>query len=305
MKRTILAAAFLSLTIAAPPTLLARQEVQNEGVQTRGAFFSTRPQGPGNAQNKAGGATKPKPGGTPGKTGKQSATKPKTGAVATKNTTAAAKDAGSVAPATNAIGLGYTLYMRDPNGDAVRVDPQREFSAGEGIRISLEANTDGYLYIFHTEDGREPQMLFPHNRLTNGENKISAHRLYQIPATVDDWFMFDERPAIERLFVVVTRAPLADVPTGAALLKHCEGRGEDCYWKPSASVWAQVEKGLNAPVVTTRTEEPAGKPQTTGEREALTRGIKLSKADPAPSILRINNSPAASLLVATIDLVHK
>ncbi|MGI8565583.1 MAG: hypothetical protein ACR2LZ_03775, partial [Pyrinomonadaceae bacterium] len=67
--------------------------------------------------------------------------------------------------AADSIGLGYTLYMRADNGDAVRVDPEKEFGAGDQIRVSLEANTDGYLYIFHTEDDRNPQMLFPDARL--------------------------------------------------------------------------------------------------------------------------------------------
>src|SRR5580765_7876720 len=49
-----------------------------------------------------------------------------------------------------AIALGYTMFMRDVNGRAVRIDPAREFHNGDRIRISLEPNIDGYLYVFHT-----------------------------------------------------------------------------------------------------------------------------------------------------------
>src|SRR2546428_9438775 len=59
------------------------------------------------------------------------------------------------------IGLGYTLYMRDANGRAVRVDPNREFHSGDQIRLTLEANTNGYLYVFHIEGNGEPEMIFP------------------------------------------------------------------------------------------------------------------------------------------------
>src|SRR5262249_7336415 len=48
-----------------------------------------------------------------------------------------------------AIALGYTIFMRDVNGRAVRVDPSREFHNGDRIRISLEPNIDGYVYVFH------------------------------------------------------------------------------------------------------------------------------------------------------------
>src|ERR1700681_921640 len=60
-----------------------------------------------------------------------------------------------------AIGLGYTLYMRDANGRSVRVEPGREFHNGDRVRISLEPNVDGFLYVFHTEDNGPAEMTYP------------------------------------------------------------------------------------------------------------------------------------------------
>src|SRR6185295_9341789 len=56
------------------------------------------------------------------------------------------------ATAVNArrIGLGVTLFLRDSNGLAVRVDPEHVFRKGDRVRVLLETNTDGYLYIFNT-----------------------------------------------------------------------------------------------------------------------------------------------------------
>jgi len=48
------------------------------------------------------------------------------------------------------LGLGVTLFMRDSNGLAVRVDPEHVFRKGDRVRVLLETNTDGYLY------GRRP-----------------------------------------------------------------------------------------------------------------------------------------------------
>src|SRR5437764_13624770 len=75
------------------------------------------------------------------------------------NTSSANRNSGTTAP-TEAIGLGYTLYLRDVNGRAVRVEPTREFHNGDRIRISLEPNIDGYLYVFHTEGDGAPEMIF-------------------------------------------------------------------------------------------------------------------------------------------------
>ena len=50
------------------------------------------------------------------------------------------------------LGLGVTLFMRDSNGLAIRVDPDHVFRKGDRVRVVLETNTDGYLYIFNTTD---------------------------------------------------------------------------------------------------------------------------------------------------------
>src|SRR5574341_908006 len=58
-----------------------------------------------------------------------------------------------------AIGLGYTLFMREPSGRSIRVEPTREFRTGDRIRLALEPSVDGYLYIFDSEDGGSPKMI--------------------------------------------------------------------------------------------------------------------------------------------------
>ena len=73
-----------------------------------------------------------------------------TNANTTNGNTSVANQNGNKAP-QQAIALGYTMFMRDVNGRAVRIDPTREFHNGDRIRISLEPNIDGYLYVFHTE----------------------------------------------------------------------------------------------------------------------------------------------------------
>src|SRR5947207_3583199 len=120
------------------------------------------------------------------------------------NASSANRNSGATAPA-EAIGLGYTLYLRDVNGRAVRVEPTREFHNGDRIRISLEPNIDGCLYVFHTEGDGAPEMIFPDARLEGGDNWIAAHVPIDVPRL--DWLQFYGNPATEHLFVVVTREP--------------------------------------------------------------------------------------------------
>ena len=71
--------------------------------------------------------------------------------------------------------MGLTLFGRDANGLSVRVDPSRVFRSGERVRVLVETNTDGHLYIFNTTDGGKPLMIYPNAELDEGGNYIQAH----------------------------------------------------------------------------------------------------------------------------------
>jgi hypothetical protein len=205
-----------------------------------------------------------------------------------------------------AIGLGYTLFVRQ--GDSlVSVEPGRVFRANDEIRLALETNTDGYLYIFNAENGVNPTMLFPHNRIDGGANSVTAHASEYVPADMRTGFVFDDVAATERLYIIVSRRPLAGVPTGEALLDHCGGAArEGCYWTPTRAQWdaimagapgaGRVRESRNAQLASAQVSIPSG---------SLTRGIKVKKQEPAPAVVRVNDSPAADVLVTTLDLVHK
>lgn len=206
------------------------------------------------------------------------------------------------------IGLGYSFYLRESNGDAVRVDPSRDFHYKDSLRVSLEANTNGYLYVFYTENNSNPQMLFPDARLLQGDNRIEAHVPYEVPSSHESdpakrWFVFDDKPAVERLYIVVSRQPLPGVPRGDELLVYCKGQA-NCTWRPPQAAWALVQEGLNAKVNTSKSKA-FGQPQTETERESTTRGLGLDTTAPAPSVVRMNVSSNAPVLVTMVDLNHK
>jgi hypothetical protein len=208
-----------------------------------------------------------------------------------------------------AIGLGYTLFTRDANGRSVRVEPGHEFHSGDRVRISLEPSVDGYLYVFHTEGAGQPEMIYPDARLDSGENWIEAHVPMEVPSSeqADEryhWFVFDNNPATERLYVVVTRQPLPAVPTGDDLVKFCAANKDRCPWRPMSELWTQLQDANKAEVKVV-TSKTFGQSQTEKEKVATTRGLGLDQTAPQPAVIRMSASTNAPVLVTVLDLIHK
>jgi hypothetical protein len=229
---------------------------------------------------------------------------------ANANTKFANQNSSKVTGPSQAIGLGYTLFMRDSTGRAVRVEPGHEFHSGDRVRISLEPSIDGYLYVFHTEGDGQPEMIYPDARLEEGENWIEAHVPMEVPSSgqTDEryhWFVFDNNPAVERLYVVITRQPLPSVPTGADLVKFCSESKDRCPWRPLSEVWAQLTDATKAEVKVVVTSKTFGQSQTEKEQVATTRGLGLDQTAPQPAVIRMSASTNAPVLVTVLELIHK
>ena len=206
------------------------------------------------------------------------------------------------------IGLGVTLFMRDSNGLAVRTDPDHVFRKGDRVRILLETNSDGYLYIFNTTDDGPATLIYPDVSLDDAGNYLQAHVPFEIPSSLSAeerlrWFAFDEVAGTEHLFFVFTREPLGGVPIEDELIAYCGEAKERCPIKPNGEVWAVVQKEMQEPLKTDKTKQ-YGRAQTSGEQEATARGFGLAKDDPPPSLVMMASS-TRSTLVATLDLIHK
>ena len=209
----------------------------------------------------------------------------------------------------SAIGLGYTIFMRDASGRGIRVEPTHEFHTGDRVRLALEPSVDGYLYIFDSEDGGPPKMIYPDPRLDAGDNWIEAHVPIEVPSSDESeerlrWFEFYGQPGGDRIYIITTREPLPIVPTGDALVALCGTSKDKCPWQPPADVWQKIESATKAEVKVATTKN-FGEAQTEHERVAMTRGLGLDKSIPPPSVIRINASSREAILVTVVDLVHK
>ena len=326
-----------------------QQPAQDEEIVTRGAFLTTRPKAATKENGKASGEvvatvkTPARKSVTPGAAGKAAAGAKKSGAKSS-GSVKPSKDAGKSADGvagdeyagggaknsaekksgiieTSAaentagsklrpIGLGYTLFTLGDNGEAVRTNPARQFRTGEAIRIALETNTDGYLYIFHTENGGEPTMIFPDSRLNGGSNLVRAHVPYEIPSSEEAreemrWFVFKDPPAAERLYIVLTRQPLAGAPAGEDLANFCFDKQNVCPWRPASAMWTELRAAEEREQVAVSRVKDEGRAQTSDERVATSRGLGLGAGAPSPSVIRMTASSNSKMLVTAIDLIHK
>lgn len=268
----------------------------------RGAFLTSRPKA--KPAGSSTGARPPRK--RPKSTSAPAVTKSTDNKPAASSTTSKPSTSDSKPVNARRMGLGMTLFSRDANGLAVRVDPDHVFRKGDRVRILLETNTDGYLYIFNRTNDSPAVMIYPDAELDEGGNYLQAHVPFEIPAPDAEqerlrWFTFDDVGGTEHVFFVFTREPLKNVPIEDELLAFC--RDNKCPWRPSDEIWEHVQKQSQEPLKSDRTQT-YGKAQTSIEHNASTRGLGLSKDDPQPSVIMMASS-ASPLLVAVLDLIHK
>jgi hypothetical protein len=272
----------------------------------RGAFLTSRPKekpvSTGTATKPSRRRTKTTPGpNKPGKTPEKTPVKPNPSGPPTTPEPATPVNAPR-------LGMGLTLFMRDSNGLAVRVDPDHVFGKGDRVRVLLETNTDGYLYIFNTTEDGPATMIYPHADLDEAGNYLQAHVPFEVPTSLATeerlrWFAFDENAGTERLFFVFTREPLGGIPIDDQLIALCRDSKESCPVKPNAEVWAGVQKELQQPLKTDKKQQD-GQAETATEKQATTRGLGLAKDEPQPSLVMMASSARPTHL-ATLDLIHK
>ena len=108
------------------------------------------------------------------------------------------------APAAYPLGLRYSI-LRRTGADSVEAGPDEVFHAGDRIRLRVETNSNGYLYIIHRGSSGIWKPLFPSAETAGGDNRVERGKPYDIPPGYV--FTFDEQPGEERLFIVLTRQP--------------------------------------------------------------------------------------------------
>lgn len=202
------------------------------------------------------------------------------------------------------LALGYSVYMRDEaTGGLLPAPTGKSYRAGDAIVMVMETNSDGYLYVFNAENGKNPVMIYPDVRLHDGANEVRAHVRETYPDDPELPFKFDDTPSNEHLYIVLSREPIAGVPTGEALKKFCGKNVDECEWRPTAAQWARIsaaalDRGVREASIARADTQPV-------MPVMLQRGIRVKKDAPKPMTVRVSESPNAKTLVTKIELMHK
>jgi hypothetical protein len=106
------------------------------------------------------------------------------------------------------LGLRYSILKKESSG-SIEVDPDTVFRSGDRIRLRVDVNTAGYLYIINRGTSGNWNPLFPSAKIANGDNRVHKETQYEIPPGYV--FTFDEQPGTERLFIVFSRQPVTDL----------------------------------------------------------------------------------------------
>lgn len=99
--------------------------------------------------------------------------------------------------------LRYRILQRQTDGGFAGVDPfTTVFHSGDQLRIHVEANRDGFLYIVQRGSSGQWSVLYPSTAIGNGQNRTSAFLPVEIPSAAGKGFTFDGRAGKENLFLL-------------------------------------------------------------------------------------------------------
>ncbi len=192
-----------------------------------------------------------------------------------------------------ALGLRYTILKRTSDGHA-EVAADTVFHAGDRIRVGVETNDDGYLYVVNRGSSGTWKVLFPSSEIKDGDNRIQQRVRYEIPSGYT--FTFDEQPGEEKLFIVLSRQPEPDLES----LIYSLGQ------KTSAPAEVQKPKMLLASAAFT--DDIIGKLRTAYARDLIVEKVDDEQAGPKKetAIYAVNPSGSAdSRVVADVTLKHQ
>ncbi len=118
-------------------------------------------------------------------------------------------------PAMNAsltpLALRYSVLKRSAQGAFEETDSDSTFRSGERIRLNVQANDTGYLYVVMRGSSGAWRVLFPAHEEAGGDNRVVKGKNYTVPAGKNGQFFFDETSGEEKLFLVLTRKPEGDL----------------------------------------------------------------------------------------------
>ena len=114
-------------------------------------------------------------------------------------------------PAAGPLGIRYSILKRNAAGEYQEVDVESTFHSGDRIRLEAQANSTGYLYVVAQGSSGAWQVLFPAREVAGGSNQVHRGETRLVPGGNAGQFVFDEQAGTEKLFLVLSRQPEANL----------------------------------------------------------------------------------------------
>jgi hypothetical protein len=194
-----------------------------------------------------------------------------------------------------ALGLRYTI-LKKAGDEQAEVNNETTFRAGDRIRLAVEANDDGYLYVVNRGSSGTWKLLFPSPEIKDGDNRIHKRARYEIPSGYT--FTFDEQAGEEKLFIVLSRQPEPDLEG----LIYSLGQGGPAADKPAAD----KPKVLMASAAFS--DDVIGKLRSAYARDLIVEKVDDEQAGPKSekAVYAVNPTGSAdSRVVADVALKHQ
>lgn len=138
-----------------------------------------------------------------------------------------------VRTAEDRLGLRCSVMLRGVDGEYNEVMPGSIFHSGDHIRLSFLANRAGYFYVIQKGSTGTWSPIFPPPNSPADANQISAGQLQTVPSGTKT-FAFDQNPGDEKLYIILSRAPIPDIDRAIQSLKGNQ---------PASTPPAQPENG--------------------------------------------------------------
>jgi hypothetical protein len=182
------------------------------GLHARELFYSPAPQASQTpSQPSQPQATPVKPTKAPDKVVADKAALKPAAKVDEKNQKPATPATGSTLAVNVPLGMRYSVLKRNASGAFDEVDADTNFRSGDRIRVKVDSNNTGYLYIVAQGSSGAWQLLFPSQEVAGGSNLIQPGESRTVPSGDRGQWAFDDRGGVEKLFVVLTRQPESDL----------------------------------------------------------------------------------------------
>lgn len=119
-----------------------------------------------------------------------------------KKTTTTVKSTSNSEPSSSQkyMGIAYWIDKVGQDGQIYRVNASKSFKGGDRIKLYVQTNRDGYLYIYNIGTSGMTNLLFPTQNTP--DNFVRAYQPISVPGS--GFIRFDYNPGTEKVLIMLS-----------------------------------------------------------------------------------------------------